>query len=421
LGTVQVLIAGGGVAGLEALLGLREVARARVRLTLMAPDPDFVYRPMAVAEPFAAGAARSVPLADVVADARAELVADAVVAVDDGAREVRLRSGGTRGFDALLVAPGGRPVAGVDGAVTWWPEGDSDTYGGLLRDIDEGYSKRLAIVVPPGAVWPLPAYELAIMTAGEARELGHDDVEVTVVTPEHAPLSLFGREAGAALAEELERAGVRLITGAVALRAGDGLRLEPSGERLDVQRVFAVPRLLGPAIEGLAADEEGFVLTGEDGRVNGAERTWAAGDGIDSPLKFGGLATHQARVAVAGIARLAGVSNPPDPGEPVLQGRLLVGGRSRRLRGRGDAESAPLWWPQGKVAGQYLPRWLAEHGFGPPAAASPPPEEGISVRRPVRAMAGAEAQYLFDLRRRYRIDDPAIASLGRAMRAMRSR
>jgi sulfide:quinone oxidoreductase len=416
---VEVLIAGGGVAGLEALLGLREVAGKRVRLSLMAPDPEFVYRPMAVAEPFAAGSARRVPLADVAAAAQAELIADAVVAVDDGARQVRLRSGGVRGFDALLVATGGRPVVGVEGAVTWWPEGDPAAYGGLLRDIDEGYSKRLAIVVPPGAAWPLPAYELAIMTAGEAREQGQADAQITVVTPERAPLSLFGPEASAAVADELASAGVRLITGAVARRDGDVLVLEPSGERLDVQRVIAVPRLLGPAIEGLAADEEGFVLTGSDGRVQGAERTWAAGDGIDSPLKFGGLATHQARVAVSAIARLAGVSDPPDPGEPVLQGRLLVGGRSRRLRGRGDAASAPLWWPQGKIAGEYLPRWLAAHGFAP--GSGPPPGEGLNVRRPLRAMAGAEAQYLFDLRRRYRIDDPAIASLGRAMRAMRSR
>ena len=47
---MDVLIAGGGIAGLEALLGLREVAGERVRLTVVAPDPDFTYRPMAVAE-----------------------------------------------------------------------------------------------------------------------------------------------------------------------------------------------------------------------------------------------------------------------------------------------------------------------------------------------------------------------------------
>ena len=87
--------------------------------------------------------------------------------------------------------------------------GDPDIYGGLLRDIDEGYSKRLAIIVPPGAVWPLPAYELAIMTAGEAYALGQNDVQITVVTPERAPLSLFGPEAGAAITDELKSAGVR--------------------------------------------------------------------------------------------------------------------------------------------------------------------------------------------------------------------
>ncbi len=420
---MQVVIAGGGVAGIEALLGLREVAGDRVELTLIAPQPDFTYRPMAVAEPFAVGLARTVPLAQLAADTGARLLGDALAGVDDAAGVVRLATGDTRRFDALLVAPGAHPVAGVEGARTWWPGGDPDTYGGLLQDIDEGYAKRMAIVVPPGAVWPLPAYELAILTAGEARAMGQDDVHITVVTPERSPLSLFGPQASAAVVDELASAGVDLVTGMVAQRAEGGLVLEPGGRRLDVQRVFAVPRLLGPAIEGLASDEEGFVLTGPDGRVQGAERTWAAGDGIASPVKFGGLATHQARIAVAAIARLAGVADVPDPGEPVLHGRLLVGRGTRRLRGRGDAEGAPLWWPQGKVAGEYLPRWLAEHGFGPPVSDPPLEPEGeiVTVRQPVSAMAGPEADYLFDVSRRYRIHDPAIASLGRQMRSLRSR
>ena len=162
------------------------------------------------------------------------------------------------------------------------------------------------------------------------------------------------------------------MTGAVARGGGGGLVLEPSGDRLDVQRVFAVPRIVGPALDGLAADEEGFIVAGDDGRVEGTERTWAAGDGIVSPIKFGGLATHQARVVAAGIARVAGVDDVPDPGEPVLHGRLLVGHRTRRLRGRGDAEGAPLWWPQGKIAGEYLPRWLSEHGVAPPGGVPAP-------------------------------------------------
>jgi len=331
---------------------------------------------------------------------------------------VRLADGGSRSFDALLLAPGGRPVDGVPGATTWWPAGDSESYGGLLRDLEEGYSRRLAIVVPPGAVWPLPAYELALMTAGEARDMGMGDLAITVVTPERAPLSLFGEEASTAVAEELRWAGVELRTGAVARKEGAGLVLEPSGDRLEVERVFAVPRLVGPAIAGVPFDDEGFLLAGDDARVQGCERTWAAGDGVVSPVKFGGLATHQARRAVAAIAALAGV-DVADPGEPVLHGRLLVGHRTRRLTGKGGAAGAPLWWPHGKVAGEYLPRWLAEHGVTPPAADEPPAEEGVTVRRPLSAMRGAEAQYLFDLAREFRADDPAIASLGRRMREAR--
>src|SRR5919107_4249766 len=113
------------------------------------------------------------------------------------------------------------------------------------------------------------------MTAGEARAMGQGDVLVTVVTPERAPLALFGEEASAAVAEELRWGGVAVRTGVVAHVDG-GLVLEPGGERLDVQRVVAVPRIVGPALDGLPADEEGFILAGGDARVAGTEQTWAA-------------------------------------------------------------------------------------------------------------------------------------------------
>jgi sulfide:quinone oxidoreductase len=420
--SMDIVIAGGGVAGLEALLALHRIAGDRVNLALIAPDPEFSYRPMAVAEPFALGGAHRVPLSEFAEETGAELIAGALAGVDDAAGELRLADGSGRSFDALLVATGGRPVAGVEGATTWWPGGDPEVYGGLLRDIEEGYSKRLAMVVPPGSVWPLPVYELALMTAGEARAMGQDDVEVTVVTPERSPLSLFGTDASAAVAEELGSAGVALKTGVVGRVVSGGLALEPGGEHLGVQRIFAVPRLLGPALDGLAIDDEGFVKAADDAQVEGCSRTWAAGDGVVSPVKFGGLATHQARRAVYAIARRAGVEDPPDPGLPELHGRLLVGGgRTRRLSGRGDGDAAPLWWPAGKIAGEYLPRWLADHGVAPQGAQEPPHEEGVTIRRTLRDLRGPEATYLYELARQFRSADPAIAALGRRMHETRDR
>jgi sulfide:quinone oxidoreductase len=49
----RVLVAGGGVAGLEALHGLHALADDRVELTLIAPEDEFVYRPLAVEKPTA--------------------------------------------------------------------------------------------------------------------------------------------------------------------------------------------------------------------------------------------------------------------------------------------------------------------------------------------------------------------------------
>jgi len=416
---MHILIAGGGVAGLEALLAVREMAGDRARLTLVAPEPEFSYKPLAVAEPFGLGHAHRVPLTRFAEETGAELIIDALESVDDGFGQARLAGRRTVSYDQLLIAVGGRPVAGLAGATTWWPGGDSDVYGGLLRDLDEGYAKRIAVVIPPGAVWPLPAYELALMTAGEARAMGHDDVEVTVVTPEHTPLSLFGSNASEALSEELDRAGVRLRTGVVGVMREKRLILEPDGGPLDVQRVFAIPRIVGPAIAGLPADDDGFISVDDMGRVLGCDRTWAAGDGVVSPMKFGGLATHQARRIAAAVTREMGI-HIPDPGEPVLHGSLLVGDRTRRLRGRGDGEAAPLWWPAGKVAGLYLPRWLAEHGLAPHGAREAI-ETGVEVERPVTALAGEEARYLQDLAREFRSADPALASLGRRMHDIEGR
>ena len=212
-GRFRVLIAGGGVAGLEALMALRDMAGDRVDLTLLAPEAEFVYRPMAVAEPFGRGHADRHPLAEIASEFEAELIQAALVEVDPAGRAAVTGPGQRVAYDALLVAVGARSEPALRRALTWTPETDAELFGGLLRDLDEGYLKRVAFVVPPGVAWALPAYELAMMTAWQAWGMGHDDIEVTVYTPEDAPLGLFGTRGTAALREDLEEAGVRAETG----------------------------------------------------------------------------------------------------------------------------------------------------------------------------------------------------------------
>ena len=234
------------------------------------------------------------------------------------------------------------------------------------------------------------------MTARRANAVGMQP-EITIVTPEREPLVFFGREASAALASTLAAAGVRLIAG-VAARVERRPRLHlvtGPDETVAVDRVVAMPVLHGPAVRGVPHDELGFIVTDTDGRAEGCQRTWAADDGVASPLKLGGLATHQARRAARAIASYAGVETTPtdDDGELVLDGVLMTGAAPVALDDRPlePASDVPLWWPSRKVAGRYLHAYL--QGKERPAA-QPRPQAGVRVRLDAATARERDTGYL---------------------------
>ncbi len=368
--SLNVVVAGGGVGGLEALLALRDLAGDRVQLTLVTPEEEYVYRSMAVAEPFARGHARRHRLADIASDVGVRLISGSLVEVDDLQRTAILAGGERVVYDALLVAVGAGSEPALQRALTWTPEEDPALFGGLLRDVEEGYTKRVAFVVPVGVAWALPAYELALMTAWEARDMGQDEVQITIYTPEDAPLGLFGVVASAAIREDLDEAGVAVVVGAYVTDLGDPpsrLVIEPGQRPLVAERVVALPRPVGPHLPGLLSDERGFVLTDPYGRVSGTEAVWAAGDATAFPVKQGGLAAQQADVAASAIAALAGAEVELEPFRPILRGVMLTGRGRRWLRheaagggGEGDASRHALFWPPTKLTGRYISPYLAE-------------------------------------------------------------
>ncbi|HEX4189149.1 MAG TPA: hypothetical protein VHY83_14750, partial [Solirubrobacteraceae bacterium] len=78
----RVLIAGGGVAAIETALALTHFAADHVQMTVLAPNDEFVYRPMTVGEPFSFAGARRYPLAPIAKDVAAELIPGALQWVD---------------------------------------------------------------------------------------------------------------------------------------------------------------------------------------------------------------------------------------------------------------------------------------------------------------------------------------------------
>jgi sulfide:quinone oxidoreductase len=379
----DVLIAGGGVAALEALMALRAHAGEAAAIRVLAPQRDFVLRATSVLEPFARGTARRIPVKDIVEHHGATLVTGALASVDADAGTVLTTEGEPLHYGTLLVALGTVPEAAFPGVVTFAGPSEHGSFADVLAATQAGDVEHLVFAVPPGATWPLPAYELALLTVAHLREHGGPAIEIAVVTPEERPLELFGRAASAALEERLTGAGIALHTLCRPRAAEGGRLLLEGGASLPADRVVALPRLRGPAIEGLPADDMGFIPVDDHGRVRGAPGVYAAGDCTAFPLKQGGIAAQQADAAAAAIAADMGVLEDPEPFEPVLRGLLLtaqgptyfrahpgadrepstvaIDARPRRRTGGdgGVAAERPLWWPPSKVAGRYLGAYLA--------------------------------------------------------------
>jgi sulfide:quinone oxidoreductase len=376
----RVLVAGGGVASLAASLALQELATGLVDVEVIAPDSEFTYRPLAVAEPFRAADLKRFPLRTLVERAGAKLRAGTVAQLDAPRSRIRITApDGDKQipYEFLLLALGAQAEEAVPNALTFRGPQDIDSFQMLLDEMLTGEIRRIAFAVPAGVAWPLPLYELALLTANYAAEGGTRDVEISIVTPEQDPLGIFGSQASDAVRELLEIRGVHLHTHTtpVAFAAGK-LDVAPQGT-VEADRVVALPRLRGAALPGVPHDQAGFVPVDRHARVHGLGAVYAAGDMTQFPIKQGGIAAQQADAAAESIAAAVGAEIEPSPFRPVLRGLLLTGMYPRYLRaevgkGASAADVAPLWWPPAKIVGKHLAPFLGEQlgiAYGPGPAA----------------------------------------------------
>lgn len=378
---MHVVVAGAGVAGLEAALALNAIAREYVTVELVAPEQEFVYRPLAVAEPFQVGEVRRFPLDRLVQAASAELRNGVLAGVEAEAKQALLGDGQSVAYDMLVLALGAQPREAVPGALTFRGPGDRAALAGLLERITAGELHRLVFAVPAAAGWPLPLYELAFLASEYLAEHLTRGVEVVVVTPEERPLVLFGDAASTAIAELLKLREIRIETTSAAHSWADGTLLLEDGRKLPADAVVALPALEGQPIAGVPQDESGFIATDELGAVLGLIDVYAAGDLTQSPIKQGGLAAQQADSVATAIAADAGAPVRPAPYKPVLRGLLLTGLAPRFLR-QEDSTSVvgtqPLWWPPAKIVGRYLSPFLAQQ-LGLATTGAEPPRNAVPV------------------------------------------
>lgn len=361
----RILVAGGGVAALEVVLALRDHAAAGFRTTLLSADDRFRYRPLSGYAGLTPDESRTVDLARFTAAQGAGLVCDRLASIDAEARSVTTTHGGRIDFDALVVATGAVPREGLPGAITLGRPADEAALAELVARVRSGTAGRVAVVVPPGVAWSLPAYELALLLTHAAPR---GTIAVEVVTSELRPMVVAGREFSDAVSALLDRRGVAVTT-ATDPDAFDGGRLWlPLQGAPEVDAVVALARPHGPSLAGAPCDERGFVVVDARGRVPGLARVWAVGDVAAHPVKQGGFAVQQADTVAGDVAGRLGLEGvvPAPVARPVMRAALLDGAGTLFLRAehvggaiRTEVSDTPLWWPPTKIAGGRLSTWLA--------------------------------------------------------------
>jgi sulfide:quinone oxidoreductase len=381
----RLVIVGGGVGALEAMLALRELAGERVEVELHTPERVFAYRPLLVGRPFGTGKVIDYDLDDLARQAEAAFYRDRVVAVEAEQRQIVTHEGERVPYDYLLLCPGAEPRSVIPGAETFWGEGYEGAVGGVIERLRKGELRRVAFAVPGGTTRSLPIYELALMAATGLAEAGTQDVKLTVVSAEELPLGIFGAPVGEHVRELLGEHGIELVSGAHPVEFEDGLLHVTPGDPIEADAVISGPQLEGRRITGVPCDESGFVHVDEHSRVVGLERVFAAGDVTSFPVKQGGIATQQADAVAEAIAADLGLRPAARPFDPILRAVLWTGAKPQYLYGMlsgGHGETSvfsenPLWEREGKIVGQHLAPFLDSlPGVERPGAQTGAPQDG---------------------------------------------
>ena len=351
---LEVVVAGGGVAALELVLALNDLAGDRVAVTLVAPEGDFTYRPPSFGEPFALGHTERYRLERLADDLGARLVPEGLAAVSADRHEITTTSGTLVSYDALVLAVGARPVPPFQHAITVGAQDTTDALTGLVSEL--GRRPR-----PLGGV---RGPERRLVDAAAVRAGDHDGPARMDDRDRRCPVLVRHPRARAArdLRDRDEPGGARdararghhlhrLDIAPTCRTASCSSTLALSASRSTGSCAFRCST--GPATPGIPVDADGFIPVDAARPGAGyARRLRGSGDATAFPIKQGGLACQQADAVAEQISATAGAPIEPIPFRPVLRGKLMTGGRDRFLRQPSPTEGAPARSPSSRCGGR---------------------------------------------------------------------
>ena len=327
----RILVVGAGFAGLYAAMGMRALARAGHRITVVNPQNFMQYQPFLpeVASGTIDPRAVAVPLRTTLR--HCEIVIGEVERFDHGARKatIRLADGTERvtEYDILVLTPGSTsrvlPIPGlaehgigfktVQEAIYLRNRVLSRLDVAAETEDDERRRAALTFVFVGGGY-------AGVEALGELEDLAHDAIalypslrpeEMRWILVDAAPKILpeLGPELAAYAVERLAERGIEVLV-ETRLESYEGRIVRLSGGR-----TFAADTLVWTAgvrpssiarNAGLPVDEAGRVRVDEHLRVEGAEDVWAAGDAAAVPDRTtGGIMPPTAQHGMRQGRRLA--------------------------------------------------------------------------------------------------------------------
>jgi sulfide:quinone oxidoreductase len=312
----RVTVVGGGFAGLEAALTLRQRLGDQVDINLVSDNAAFLFKPNTIYIPFGADErSLSFPIMRPAARRFLHFHHGTVSGIDD--RRVELTDGRRIGFDFAVLATGAamspEEIPGLaEHAETIWTPEQMRSLGRRLRDLDAatgqghmGRVERVHFLVPPGNMCAGPLYEMVLMLETWLRRNRlRDRVSLSWATYEDSYIQAFGPRLHRVVTAEFVRRRIAGRTGVAVTKVSGDEVLYADGSRTGYDLLVAFPPYRA-AVEyaGLPADARGFLRTDPASRlVDGADNVYAPGDAGDFPVKQAFLAFLQADATADHIA-----------------------------------------------------------------------------------------------------------------------